>query len=422
MRRTILSITCFAVLFAARTQPIRYPDLVYNPQIRSAEVVKLGAELAPPIIELGKEMLRVRFDDLSGETKNYSYSITYCTYDWQQSDLLFMQYATGFEVMDIFDFDVSNNTTTPYVHYWFDLPNQYIKLERSGNYIVKVFPSGEPEKVIFTRRFMVLEPLLTITPKVRAPSIVEYRNSGQEIYMSINAQVLNIQDYSNDIKVNILQNNRWDNAIIGLKPQYINGRILDYNYMTGETVFESGNQWRFLDLKTIQLAIPPVRKILFDKGRYNALVDMDVSRASLSYNSLGDINGGMAIYSQDYDQLNIDPDYANIYFSLPSPFPLDNGDVYVIGGFTFGALLPEYKMTYNEKYNTYDLVTTLKQGYYNYMYVYVPKNGKVGETKWLEGNFRETENNYTVLVYVRQPGDLQHRLIGYKLINSLTDR
>src|SRR5690606_8724032 len=140
-----------------------YPDMVYNPLIRSVEVVKLGAEQAIPVMELGSsEKLRVRFDDLSGETKNYSFSIQHCTYDWQPSDLIFMQYATGFEIVDIYDFDISNNTTTPYVHYWFDMPNTYLDINRSGNYIVKVFPSEEPDKVIFTRRFMVLEPLLSI--------------------------------------------------------------------------------------------------------------------------------------------------------------------------------------------------------------------------------------------------------------------
>ena len=39
-----------------------------------------------------------------------------------------------------------------------------------------------------------------------------------------------IQNPYEQVKVVLMQNYRWDNAITGLKPRYVNGSLLDYNY------------------------------------------------------------------------------------------------------------------------------------------------------------------------------------------------
>lgn len=277
-------------------------------------------------------------------------------------------------------------------------------------------------KPYLPRRFMVVEQRVGIDAKVRYASDVQLRNTHQEVYFTLNTGGLTIQDAYNDLQVVIMQNNRWDNIKHDIPPQFISPGRYIYNYANGETAFPAGNQYRFLDLKTLMLIIEPINKVLIDQGKYHILLRPDIIRTYRNFQMLPDINGRFVIYNQDTYGTNIDPDYAYVYFSLPAEFPFDEGDVYLTGGFSFGLLLDQYKMQYNEKYRTYELVTQLKQGYYNYMYVV--RNKKTGEsmTSLTEGDFAETENDYTILVYVRQPGDQTHKLYGVTHINSLKDR
>lgn len=413
----------YLIYFPLASQSPLRPDYVYVPYIRFPEIYRDGAVQTMPIIELNSgQRLRIGFDDLNQGTQRYSYQVIHCNYDWTPSDLVFLQYMTGFETYEIFDYKFSTNTTQPYTHYWFYFPNENMRPTIPGNYILRVFKTDQPDETIFTRRFMVVEQRIGIDAKVRYASNVQLRNTHQEVYFTLNTGGLTIQDAYNDLQVVIMQNNRWDNIKHDIPPQFISPGRYIYNYANGETAFPAGNQYRFLDLKTLMLIIEPINKVLIDQGKYHILLRPDIIRTYRNFQMLPDINGRFVIYNQDTYGTNIDPDYAYVYFSLPAEFPFDEGDVYLTGGFSFGLLLDQYKLQYNEKYRTYELVTQLKQGYYNYMYVV--RNKKTGEsiTFLTEGDFAETENDYTILVYVRQPGDQTHKLYGVTHINSLKDR
>ncbi len=415
-------VTCLLIKQATSQIPI-LPDYIYVPYIRFPEIYKDGAVQTMPIIELNSnQRLRIGFDDLNQGTERYSYQVIHCNYDWTPSDLVFLQYMNGFENYEIFDYKFSTNTTQPYTHYWFYFPNDFMKPTIPGNYIMRVFKTDNPNETVFTRRFMVVEQRVGIEAKVRYASNVQSRNTHQEVYFTLNTGGLTVQDAYNDLKVVIMQNNRWDNIKYDFPPQFMSPGKYVYNYATGETAFPAGNQYRFLDLKTLMLIIEPINKVLIDQGKYHILLRPDIIRTYRNFQMLPDINGRFVIYNQDTYGTSIDPDYAYVYFSMPADFPFEEGDVYLTGGFTMGQLLEQYKMQYNEKFRMYELVTQLKQGYYNYMYVV--KNKITGEsiTSLTEGDFAETENDYSIFVYLRQPGDPAHKLYGVSHINSLKDR
>ena len=73
-----------------------------------------------------------------------------------------------------------------------------------------------------------------------------------------------------------------------------------------------------------------------------------------------------------------------------------------------------YKMTYNLLEHQYELVTPLKQGSYNYMYMYCREGNTVGETRPCEGDFHQTENEYYVYVYHRPFGLRYDKLVGFQ--------
>ncbi len=223
MKRIIIVLLAVCCLHFLHAQNTSYPDLVYKPTIRSVHMYRTGLDLSPPIIGLNSGSVTLTFDDLQSGVRNYTYKIIHCNYDWTPSDLVFMQYMSGFEQMDIFGYTVSQNTTTPYTNYNIVFPNEYMQPILSGNYIIKVFSSENENDVILTRRFMVSEESLTVPAQVRAPSLVEYRSEGQEVFFNIDLSSYNVQDKFNDLKVVIKQNNRWDNAVMELETPFYFG-------------------------------------------------------------------------------------------------------------------------------------------------------------------------------------------------------
>lgn len=70
-------------------------------------------------------------------------------------------------------------------------------------------------------------------------------------------------------------------------------------------------------------------------------------------------------------------------------------------------------MTYNEAAEAYEASILLKQGYYNYLYLTTEKGGKgKGNTAFAEGNWFQTENEYTFLSYYRPSGTRYWQMIG----------
>ena len=79
-------------------------------------------------------------------------------------------------------------------------------------------------------------------------------------------------------------------------------------------------------------------------------------------------------------------------------------------------------MAYNNTVNGYVAKVPLKQGYYDYSYVTIPNNSKVKNPaptmSEIEGDWYETENQYTILIYYRAFGERYDRVIGAVTFNS----
>ena len=62
----------------------------------------------------------------------------------------------------------------------------------------------------------------------------------------------------------------------------------------------------------------------------------------------------------------------------------------------------------------------MKQGVYDYQYLFVPNDATRGTTKYTEGNYYETENGYLIMVYHGPLGGRYDKLIGYSILQSNT--
>ena len=111
-------------MYAQRTE-------VYAPHIQTVQVIANDNYLAPPIITLGRgENIEISFDELSHEYHRYQYVISHCNIDWTPSDLSELDYLDGFNNNPIDDYETSINTTMPYTHYKFRLPNNQVRMTR----------------------------------------------------------------------------------------------------------------------------------------------------------------------------------------------------------------------------------------------------------------------------------------------------
>ena len=101
--------------------------------------------------------------------------------------------------------------------------------------------------------------------------------------------------------------------------------------------------------------------------------------------------------------------------------PRLQGEVYLNGVWTYDQFAPDYRLTWNEEDQCYESQQLLKQGYYSYQYLLRRTDGHTVHVPQ-EGNFFQTENSYTALVYYRQTGGRYDRLVGTCTLHTASQR
>jgi hypothetical protein len=132
-----------------------------------------------------------------------------------------------------------------------------------------------------------------------------------------------------------------------------------------------------------------------------------------------DFNGKYYIAIQEGRDFDVDADYVNVFFTIPSRQMIAGGNIYVSGGLNNWNFDNNNLMKYNASAGQYECVMLLKQGYYNFEYAFLKDKTTDGSVSVFEGNHYETENDYMVLVYYRNPQDRYDRLIGINMANSI---
>jgi hypothetical protein len=398
---------------------LQYTDKIYDESIRTVILHIKGSELDAPIIPLnGDEKLILRFDDLDENTREMHYSFIHCTWDWKPSDLQEMDYQKGYNSDIITDFDFSFNTVNNYANYKLEFPNDRIDLIRSGNYLIKVYANGDPEELILTSRFMVVEPRVTIGVDIHPSNIVSDREYKQEVDIEVNLGSIQTMNPYRDIELVVMQNLRHDNAIKGVKPNFIKNEQLTYNYQ-GELDFDGGNEFRFFDGKSLRYRSEEVEEIRLEDDGYHIYLAPDWGKAFKQYTFENDINGKYLVKNDDMIDPHLESDYVTVHFNFPVDAMLGNGDLFVMGQLSNWRLKKTHRMTYNPDNLSYELALLLKQGYYNYTYIWKYPKKDQGSSELTDGNHSETENDYLILVYFKDQSFFSDRLIGVERANSL---
>ena len=369
---------------------------------------------AVPIFQLG-DSFQIEFDDLYGDESNYFYQIVHCDYDWQPSQLSKAEFINGFDDQRIQEYYTSLNTLQVYSHYKFSFPNKFTNFRISGNYMIKVL--NDDREIIFSRKLILYENLVTVPVQVKRARNLKDVNFKQNLDFSIKSNTLLFQNPIQNVKVAIFQNGQFNTAITNIRPMFTVGNDLVYKY-DAETQFWGGNEFNFFENKDIRAANNTVSYI-DSKGIYNTHLFANNARKNTIYTYFPDINGNFLVTNIIAQNNAVEADYAWVFFTLSAPTFFVKKDIYITGMFNNFGLSPEFKMDYNAAKNTYEKALILKQGFTNFQYTVADLKGKIDNDNAIDGNFFQTENNYFIVVYYRENGQRNDRVIGKGIASSV---
>lgn len=409
---------------ASDLQAQNNPDNIYASDIRSVRLHLYGDPLSLPVLRLnGGDRLELHFDDLSASVKSYYYTFQLCDFNWQPVNLSTFDYIKGFTQQRIGTYRLSTQSFTRYTHYQAMLPETNCMPSRSGNYLLKVFLDGDTTKTVFTRGLLVLDSRSTVSAQMMQPFTPSLYRTHQRVRFTVNIEKLSAFNATQQIKVRVLQNHRWDNAQGSLPPTFIRGNSLEYNNESS-FVFPGGKEWRWLDLRSFRLLSDRIDSAANGKNTFNLFVKPDTDRSLQKYMYFPDLNGMYEVITTD----NVNPywqtDYATVNFRYYTPDgnPYKDKQLFLFGQLTDYRPTARSLMRYDSDSGYYSGKLYLKQGYYNYAYALADTRNPSAAYDLLEGNYWETENTYTVLVYYRGFTDQSEQLIGIGRITTRSDR
>jgi hypothetical protein len=426
--RFTLQIVTYFILIQVSIHPVfsqsyqdqlgRMREVVLDPNVKTIQLYREGWPLSYPVIKISGDVpLVLEFDDLSGEQPTYYYKVFHCNADWRLSDLTEMEYLEGYPENEIPGGVPSFSTYFNYMHYTLTLPNENIRLLESGNYLLLVYRNNDPDQVVFTKRLMVTEGRVNIEASANIPVLNHYKGCCQEVDFIVQHSGVVIDDPFSETNAVIYQNGLWDLGIEGLQPFMVNGDELIFDYQE-ENIFPGGNEFRFFDTKNTRIPTYYVQRIDYIEPYFHFELKPDKPNPPHLYFSNEDINGRYAIEAENSRDPGVDADYVFVHFRLEMPLPLD-GEVYIAGALTNWQFNDLNKMDYVAQEGAYLKTLLLKQGVYNYRYLFLPSGSDRFDPDEIEGSHFETENEYLILFYHRPPGARFDRLLGHQVIHSL---
>ena len=395
---------CCATVFAQH-------HIIYSNDIASLSVTAGTRWQDLPIIKLnGNESINIDFDELSHTYRRLTYNIKHLESDFTESDGLFTSdYLIGFQDgLTIDDYEQSINTVQDYTHYKLQIPNRYCRLSMSGNYRLDITDDDNNDELLLSVFFMVNEDKANVSLNYTTDTDIDTRKSHQQVELTIDYSKLGVTNPDAQIKGYVLQNNRWDNAVILPQVSRINQQYMEWVHCR-DLIFDAGNEYHKFEILDVHLNSMNVEENYWDGEQWHTSLWPDYERHSYVYDETA--NGAFYIRNSDNSEKDITSEYVNVHFYLKTKeqrYP-----VFVNGMWTNDEQREKYMMTYNNEAQRYELTIPLKYGYYSYQYICINDDGKT-EIPTSEGSFYETRNRYNALIYFKGNTDRADRMVGFK--------
>lgn len=395
---------------------------IFRDDIRTLRTEVAGQLETLPVVRLGStDVVEVSFDQLSHDGKMYFYRVEH----WDRAfgaptpGLFTGEFVeTNYEDVPIETYRESQNTSVLYTHYAFQFPSSDARPLISGNYKLKIYDradvTGSPVAEVC---LCVVEPSMRVSGRVLTDTEVDRNDRNQQVELQAQAVGdLPTADLRTALRATVRQNGREDNACVLFPPTAVlPGGTVRWEHAQ-QLIFPAGNVYRSFEQLNMRVAGTRVEAFTWHPPYYHATLFPDEVRCN--YLLREDRNGTAVIRNTDNRDNDTESDYLFVHFTLESE-QIPDAEVYVSGRWTTGGLIPEYRMAYHPERHAYETALLLKQGYYNYIYLTVPRDGiaardlrRVGLTAPTEGDFYQTRNTYTAYIYGTFPTDRYDRLVG----------
>lgn len=362
-----------------------------------------------PLLTLGgKERLNISFDLLGGGADLLSYRLVSYNMDWTRSPLLPVEYIQGFDASLPLAPEPSQSTLVPYAHYSLTFPSEGERIKRSGNYKLEFYSEQDPSQTLLEIPFAVVEPLLELHTELTDAAYEDYRGRHQQVNLRVTAP--SPSPAGNDLRIVVLQNARWDNAVTLTTPYLRLGQELHFEQSRG-ACFPAGNNYYRLEHLSDRAIGLGIERVALEEGRYVVYLHPIRNESELTYHHEENHQGLQVIRTTGSDTPDTEADYHKVHFRFLSP-RLEGGDV-LLEGEAFRYLpLSERILRYNQEEGMYEGSVLLKMGYQEYQILFQPRGSQALLAQPTLGDHYQTKNRYTVLVYCRSFLDKTERLLA----------
>ena len=406
---------CFLLLlFCTVTVPAQKNIIYDTDHIRSLQTICMDDPLHPAIMDRKSWHVVIGFDEMSHEYHRYRYHIEHCEADWTVNEDLFeSNYLSGMNDQPIEDYEKSFNTTQNYTHYTLRLPNENTRLLLSGNYRVTVTDEDKDDDPVLVAEFCLADRMVGISAEISGNTDIDFQRNHQQLSLAMSYGALHVTDPDKELKIFVTQNRRPDRTV-EIHPNIRKANGLEFNHQKS-LIFPGSNEchkFELLDVHRVNMNVDNIR--WYDPYYHATLYDVP-QQHNYSYDE--DANGGYIIRNENNEDNETTCEYAIVHFRFKAPL-LNGGDVYVQGNWCNNWPNDDYRMEYDEESGEYHCAVLLKQGYYNYRFVQLTDllsatDDKVATTERTDGDFFQTENEYIVLVYYKEPSGRYDKLVGY---------
>jgi len=303
-------------------------------------------------------------------------------------------------------------TTIPYRHYVLRIPNNDVKIKRTGNFLLKVLDASTDD-IVISRRFTVYDNKISIDANIRMTHGGSMNYNNQKLELSIDISRVQVSDVFSDLKVVVVPNYIWHGAVTDFSPLFVKGNIITY-----EKELSPYNEFRTLNLKDLSTNYADVDKLVTIRGIDHVQLPTDMFRTNTPPRSSDDMNGKNHIEKFGSWDSNTEADYFYAYFTLKSELPMIEGNVYVYGALTGYSFNPWNLMVYDVDKALYENRMLLKQGFHDYCYAFVYTYDNRIDFSRIEGSFAQTSNDYLIFVYNRDRSTGLDDLLGFTVVTS----
>lgn len=390
-------------------------NFAQNVEIKSLKTYTSDNNLSFPVLMQGSR-LTIEFDVNAVYPPDLNVLFKYCDKEWNPTDNIFLL-NHGKNIGYYLKFESLPNTVEgASYHFRNSFPDRegYVSFPFSGKWRYYIIDSQDQSKVYADGRFIVInddQVDLNINIQNKEMDDKNYFpiDFGNVFWITVSFELPDGLFPNFVDQVEIIQNHKTEYPYIVDRTSSNNMRIYNWDAnkqfsFTARDVFP-GNEYRQADLRDINKFSGTTVQARFE--------GFETTRYFRSGNR--DLNGGV-ILSDFKDPFST---YMNVNFSI-KPASRTDGDIFLVGAFNNWNVSNKYKMY--ESAGIYNITLHLKRGVYDYQYVVAQDSyGKIVNMDWLqlEGNNWGTSNEFTVLLYYKDPNFGGYdRVIGYKRVSN----